>query len=564
MASGLSSLTIETPPLHPQHHVQETIKFNTMDVPIDRNLHIIERMNSPSLTDTKFPPPRQIPRQPDSGYATQINTAFASPVTKRRDSTSQQSQDEFAHNGARSVPMPGREDLQIVRRDIDYTCNARFREIAPTMQLLLHRSLQKWTLGFPSVKAKSKRTQMTMSLRLMVVGATAETAKPSIVIFLAGHQTRNLEIALQTDELKRLYRSDDGVTPSFDVIVVGQEPKRRSRREVSVTWDASRVKERDLSTLCGLRVSLDAGGGNSAVATIGGIVKLTYGPGDFKLAAMTAGHLLGDLLDMDPNDDGADTEMTTFTDPRSFGTISHPAIQNSIGDEQVLIPKRDWALIDIDPLIRIRPNLIPKTGSAGRVGVPTKSASLGLPLDNWACMTAAPPDSFPSAKPIEVTLLSDSCSSRFSGARLGLLSHMPGAIMLSPEDGFIDACLLTLDDGQELHDGDSGSWVVNPISLEVYGHLVATDVTGDGYIIPLHAVLDEMKAAMEVQEVSLPGTADLLDAALLQDLRKARVLDDGDSGYVSMASAIPGKETCHAEGSGSMWGDDDGDDYNCW
>jgi hypothetical protein len=460
--------------------------------------------------------------------------------------------------------MPGREDLQIIRRDIDYISNARFREIAPRMQQLLHKSLQKWTLGFPSsVNSRSKRTQMAISLRLMVVGATAETAKPSIVIFLAGDQTRNLEIALQTEELKKLYRSDDGVTPSFDVIVVGQGPKRRSQREVSVTWDASRVKERDLSTLCGLQVSLDVGDGRSAVATIGGIVKLTYGPGDFKLAAMTAGHLLGNIFDMDPDEDA---EMAIFTDPRAFGAVLHPTIEaDPDGEHRVPIPKHDWALIDIEPLVRIRPNLVPMTGSAGSLGIPSKATSLGLPFHNWTSMAAAPPASFPSVKPIEVALLSSSCSSRFSGVRLGLLSHMPGAIMLSPEDGFIDAHLLTLDDGQELQDGDSGSWVVNPISLEVYGHVVATDITGDGYVIPLHAALDEMNTVLGV-EASMPGAADLLDAALLQDLRRARILDDADSGYVSVASAsiIPAKGMCDAESSGSVWGDEDGDDYNCW
>ncbi|KAK0627981.1 hypothetical protein B0T14DRAFT_388302, partial [Immersiella caudata] len=475
-------------------------------------------MNSSSPIETKTPSPRQIPRQVDSGYATQTNTAFNSPVSKRRDSTtSQASRDEFAHNSTSSVPMPGREDLQIVRRHIDYTSNTRFREIAPSMQQLLHKSLQKRSLGFPLVKAKPKRAQMTMSMRLMVVGTSAETAKPSIVIFLAGDQTRNLETALQGQELKKLYTSDDGVTPSFDVIVVGQEPKKRSQGEVCVTWDASRVKERHLPTLCGLQISFGIEDESSVtVSTIGGIVKLIYGPGDFKLVAMTAGHPLCDLLDTDP-DDAINLEVTAFADPRALGTVLHPVVEEDRRDaDRVLIPKHDWALVEIDTGVRIRPNLIPVPGSSGGLGIPNarSQSQFNLPSRSFTPMTAAPPASFPSVKPIEVALLTGSCSSRFSGARLGLLSHMPGAIMLSPENGFVDAYLLTLDDGQELQDGDSGSWVVNPVSLEVYGHVVATDITGDGYVIPLHASLDEMKQALGVEEVTLPGTADLLDVAL--------------------------------------------------
>ncbi|KAK0750055.1 hypothetical protein B0T18DRAFT_462023 [Schizothecium vesticola] len=440
--------------------------------------------------------PRQIPRHVDSGYATQTNTAFTSPVgTKEKSSTSAQStnnapQDEFAHSSPRSVPMPGRKDLQIVRRDIDYAFNARFREIAPRMQQLLQKSLQKWSSSvFALAKSRPKRQQQaTMSLRLMAVGKTAESAKPTIVIFLAGEHIKSLEAALGQTELRQLYRSDDGVTPSFEVIVVGQEPMKRSYQDVSVLWEASRTMERNISTLCGVQIRLDAGDARVAGATMGGIVKLTYGPGDFKLAGMTAGHPLESLLD---------TEDT---------------------DDEVTLPKHDWALIEIDPLVRIRPNLMPIAGNSGSLSlsIPKYPGTLGrLRRQNGhgTSMTTAPPASFPDVNPIEVALLSG--SSHFSGAMLGLLSHMPGSIMLSPDDGFIDAYLLTLDEGQEFQDGDSGSWVVNPTSLEVYGHVVATDITGDAYIVPLYASLEEMKEALGVESVSLPDTADLLDAAFV-------------------------------------------------
>jgi hypothetical protein len=97
---------------------------------------------------------------------------------------------------------------------------------------------------------------------------------------------------------------------------------------------------------------------------------------------------------------------------------------------------------------------------------------------------------------------------------LGLLSQVPGGIMLDPSHGFVEAYLMVLDEGQAVADGDSGAWVVNPVSMEVYGHVVATDVTGDVYVVPLHRSFEEMRDRLGVEAVDLPGTADLLDAAL--------------------------------------------------
>jgi len=538
-----------------------------MDIPVRSKPQVISWSQPGSPTAMTHP--RQIPRHVDSGYATQTNTAFTSPVgTKEKSSTSAQStnnapQDEFAHSSPRSVPMPGRKDLQIVRRDIDYAFNARFREIAPRMQQLLQKSSQKWSSSvFALAKSRPKRQQQaTMSLRLMAVGKTAKSAKPTIVIFMAGEHIKSLEAALGQPELRQLYQSDDGVTPSFEVIVVGQEPMKRSYQNVSVLWEASRTMERNISTLCGVQIRLDAGDTRVAGATIGGIVKLTYGPGDFKLAGMTAGHPLESLLD---TEFGIDSKATLFTHPRTFGTILHPTTDT---DDEVTLPKHDWALIEINPLVRKRPNLMRIAGNSG-------SLSLGIPKhpgtlrrlrrqnSHSTSMTTAPPASFPDVNPIEVALLSD--SSHFSGAKLGLLSHMPGSIMLSPDDGFIDAYLLILDEGQEFQDGDSGSWVVNPTSLEVYGHVVATDIMGDAYIVPLYASLEEMKEVLGVESVSLPDTADLLDAALLQDLRKARVLDDVDSGYMSAASAVPDSGRGAKEARVSGWVDDEEDGFSCW
>ena len=61
---------------------------------------------------------------------------------------------------------------------------------------------------------------------------------------------------------------------------------------------------------------------------------------------------------------------------------------------------------------------------------------------------------------------------------------------------------------QVLNAGDCGSWVVDPSTFEVYGHVVASDAMGDTYVVPLDATLRDMERKLEAA-VSLPTEADI-------------------------------------------------------
>jgi hypothetical protein len=380
------------------------------------------------------------------------------------------------------------------------------------------------------------------------------------------------------------------MTPSFAVVVVGQAPRKRLCQDVQVVWDTSLSGERNPATYCGVQICLKASEEMFAMATLGGVVKLTYGPSDFKLVGMTAGHVLEELLDGGvAEDDQAEHDAVSedsaprFNYPRKLGTILHPP-QDDDGarsdHNNIPTPTRDWALFNLDPSAKIRPNLLHQIGASTN---PFKRAAHLSSLANNRTLTTAPPASFPSAQPIEVVLLGG--SSHFGGTMLGVLSHIPGGIMLDPDHGFVDAYLLTLDEGQELCDGDSGSWVVSPVSMEVFGHVVATDMTGDAYVIPLYESFAEMEGVLGVESVGLPTTADLLDAALrasagvggwpprqamlvedcaesrerrasevflmcdgwkLREKKRSSLYHDGDSGYGSTRSAWGGSP-CESE-----------------
>ncbi|KAK1749333.1 hypothetical protein QBC47DRAFT_426814 [Echria macrotheca] len=490
----------------------------------------------------------------DSGYGTGNNTSFSS-LTGKQSLTG----DDEPPIPVRSVPLPGKEELQIFRTEIGPAHMARFREITPEIQRELLSAFQKSTPFFTKAK---KRKQITMSIRLMMVGDTAETAKPSIIIFLPGGDgASRMESALKLPSLRQLYMPDDGITPCFTVVVVDQAPKKRFCEDIQVVWDTSLSGEKDSSTFCGTQVYLQSRDGRSAISTLGGIVKLTYGPGDFKLVGMTAGHVLEELFDGDDSDEDSDSDEVVGQETQ--------VVDRPCGATDYTTGASIWDYFA--PQNRQRPPTRGPGSSISRRCRPIMATGGGQ------TMTAAPPESFPTMEPIEVALLGGSRSSHHGGSAMmfGVLSHVPGGIMLSPDHGFVDAYLLVLDEGQqEVRDGDSGSWVVNPVSMEVYGHIAATDMTGDAYVLPLHRSFDEMKQVLGVESVDLPRTADLLDAALrgpdmcsagklgvgmpvmpdcprerrasevfrlceglrLRDLKRTSVFYDDDSGYGSLGS----------------------------
>ncbi|KAK3316007.1 hypothetical protein B0H66DRAFT_560105 [Apodospora peruviana] len=484
----------------------------------------------------------KLPR--NSGYATQNHTSNVSPEDHASSKFGADIATEKAaiDNLPKSIPLPSREDLQAFKMDPDQAFLSRYKEIQPELQRLLQKQMMTAQKSLKKLfqpsgnSSKTKRNLgLTMSIRLMTVGQTFSDAKPAIVIFAhGGEQTSSsLENLLRQPLVRQLYRPEDGITPNFEVIVVGEGPRKRFSRELSAAFDHSSLNN-TVVTYCGAKIHFETTGSNTrpayANATLGGVVKLTFGPRDFALVGMTAGHVLEDLFssdeDEDEDDDTLDTSSHRYSQRRLLGKLVYPTMNpnptdDEDEDEDIKIPSLDWALFEMNPTLKIKPNVLPRQGhgpgdmyQCHRPPPPRRrrSSQNSNPLRlHENCMTTAPPESFPSMEPISVVMVT---SSNHKGIMLGELSHLPARIMLNPDHGCVEAYLVSLHD-DSVQDGHSGAWIINPISCEVYGHVVATDITGDAYMIPLHSSLAEMKSLLPgIESVDLPTTADLVDLAL--------------------------------------------------
>ncbi|KAH0531157.1 hypothetical protein TsFJ059_000025 [Trichoderma semiorbis] len=143
----------------------------------------------------------------------------------------------------------------------------------------------------------------------------------------------------------------------------------------------------------------------------------------------------------------------------------------------------DWALIEIDASKHL-PNYHPSL----------KSKNLEL--------TAAQKRPTPAALGQPAIMIGGS-----QGCTPGTLSSLPARLMLGNGQSFVDAYTLSLQD-HTVCIGDSGSWVIDPVTYEVFGHIVATDMLGDAYVIPLHSIFEDIRTWHDVQSVNLPTAPD--------------------------------------------------------
>lgn len=54
--------------------------------------------------------------------------------------------------------------------------------------------------------------------------------------------------------------------------------------------------------------------------------------------------------------------------------------------------------------------------------------------------------------------------------------------------------------------GDSGAWVVDILTNELYGHVIASDVFGTAYVVPIHDIFKAIKIQLSLQATIPPNS----------------------------------------------------------
>ena len=309
-----------------------------------------------------------------------------------------------------------------------------------------------------------------MAIRLMVLGKSESDAKEYIVVFCQADLLKRVQSFFDKDPIIRdLCKPDDTSMPAFKVVVKPHAPHLRvALSDIHVHFDNSQPTN---GTFCGTPIRLVNGTSEFRIATFGGIIKVNDGLG-FKLYGMTAGHSLlewahtegetkcvdsestsnatlsRESKDIDQQDDSIksfvdlaepflDTsaipsqseqdqavEAWRFSETKALGRILKAS--SDFGNEDTVEQYFDWALFEVSTH---RPNELHTVEAAGN----TRKQYLSSAVEKLSVDAPSRP----------VTMMGGS-----QGLRTGVLSKLPGRIIIGPGNSFVDAYLLTLDDSQ--------------------------------------------------------------------------------------------------------------------
>ncbi|KAK0660863.1 hypothetical protein QBC41DRAFT_368630 [Cercophora samala] len=198
------------------------------------------------------------------------------------------------------------------------------------------------------------------------------------------------------------------------------------------------------ATFCGMRIHVMVEAAQ-AFATFGGLVTVTSGNVS-EVFGLTASHPLEDIT-VRSQSDNEDSDSEEFTDTNSMSEIYES---------------------DTYPQPSHSPQLNAMTSIGDIAHDSLHSSSIGSANHDWALIRLDTPVTLPNFVP----------GSHLSSGRI-----------------------------TKLLPGDSGSWVVNETTHEVYGHVISVDALGEAHVIPLESTLSDIRARLGADEVALTSAA---------------------------------------------------------
>ncbi|KAL3417855.1 hypothetical protein PVAG01_10864 [Phlyctema vagabunda] len=451
-----------------------------------------------------------------------LDSGYASAVTTKNNSPELDSSIETNIRSKSFVPQLQRprtiEQLKLFNLPIAQAVQDRFDDLNELFSDRLIRYLAKERVGLTGI-----------SIRLRTLGASEETAVPWVLVQCDKSAGKRVRKFFSQPDVKREYQADATLgLPRLPVYILERPPRALAAcDQLSIYGDRL---DHLSPTLCGSVISI-GDFGNRRAATIGGLIKVQMSEKEFLLYGMTAGHAVvpyekyaedsEEELDDDTSsdDDDFETEVEIFEEDDEEYEVGY--------ELDILPPCETEATIDLD----FRSDESPKIGCLAhfsrnsmhdRTNTDWALVNLDLPslyLPNM--LTQRGSRAISSATQKDIVLPSASCSKHnngskkvrvlggVSGNQFGILTMSASLVLLAPSKVFIRTHSLVLPGNQALQAGDSGSWVVDADSGVLYGHVVASDASGEVHVMPISDTLQHMEEQLLPECISLPTREDV-------------------------------------------------------
>ena len=451
--------------------------------------------------------------------------------------------------------------LSIFEKDVPDVVRNRFHDLCVLFNEPLYRYLGKHGVIFTAI-----------SIKLKYAGESEATAKPWIIVQCDERASKRVRRFFNQQQLKAQYQPRDAQFPDVDfgLLVHGTPPEEMATDSEHYIcgdmWDGA-------ATLCGKPIKVCTSNA-TRLATLGGLIKVVRSE-VIQLYGMTAGHVVtrpdfahevgdddgqayrkqstedesstvdstsvadatedepideasvtfdqscdGDKYDEDhdeSSEQGEDEEeyeldLGSVRRQEGMNNLDPAALSQCLRRNDLLRfdwPKLghlsfvshqsasnndlDWALVHFQDPKLCRPNLLVFPEHTYEFGV---SADL---IERPRRLTRA-------TRSREVLILSG-----MAGLKRGKLATSFGYLMIGPVKQFNEIYNVSMTEGSVLDAGDCGSWVVDSVTHEVYGHVVASDSFGDAYVIPLDNTFSDIRQQLAADKVCLPTESEVLE-----------------------------------------------------
>ncbi|KAI1468824.1 uncharacterized protein F4812DRAFT_348047 [Daldinia caldariorum] len=389
--------------------------------------------------------------------------------------------------------------------------------------------------------AKRRKPYKPISTRLAMMGTSTVDAQLHILIFCLRELKREVRRLVKKEDILHLYTPNSSI-PNFEITVLGFEPRLCSSL-IEVVTSLSEITRIAPWPIHGLPISFRGLNYGQRYATFGGVIMIITENDDVEFFGMTAGHML--------HEDGynlstAGSDTTILENDRSTAQPSY------LGDGIVDIditqgyePGEEADYGDSDDEYEIDSSSVdayeePQSFFENVENIVTLGQVVDPPQNgqvynirkhddwDWALFRYTPLDkedlrpknegSQPRADPLRVSPQRPGYTGEkrvvvftgTSGRREGHILAESGRILLGVGRHFVETFMVTLSGSPGIRNGDSGSWVVDTESSIVYGQLVAVDALGDGYVIPMSDILNDMKLQFGAKYVGFPRSLDYI------------------------------------------------------
>ncbi|KAH8592678.1 hypothetical protein B0O99DRAFT_597106 [Bisporella sp. PMI_857] len=444
----------------------------------------------------------------DSGYASQSSTP---------DSLKSTFVDRAVASGKNLWPHSFRKPKQLRQYDkpISQLTWDRFSDLREQYA----ESLNHFTRSLPNCPS--------VLMTLQVLGEDEETAEPWVFVQCDKAVFKKISNFFKQPLIKIDFEplQPDNRSPRLRVLVCPLKP-RQLAKDVDLSSQHDPLADGALieifgdndgiftDTLCGTQI-MNGHSHGMRRATMGGIIMVIDRKEGMRLFGMTAGHFLLERPCDESEDKLSDNMDDDFYAEESF-ELDLSSIKTNLEEEEEILPPAEAE----DE--RGKKADLNKWSKVGKLSAASHtSLEDGRNLD-WALITI---DNYSFSLPNMLNGFVE-CKSggpetnvimlSARGPITGTLSSSLSYIMLPPGKVLVRTYLLSLSGGKTFQAGDSGAWVVDFVPGKVYGHVVASDVFGRGYVVPICDSFEDIKNRLSADLVSLPSRPDILTFNLRQ------------------------------------------------